>query len=162
MAVTSRRTMLFTIGALAALALASGYALLSNNPGAEAAQIFTENDLAIRGYDPVAYFEEGAPVPGDEAFTTEWQGATWRFASAANRDAFEADPERYAPQYGGYCAWAVAAKGELYSTQPQNWTIVDDKLYLNYNDDVQATWEKDIPGYIAEGDRRWPEIAGES
>lgn len=124
------------------------------------APVFTANGYAIRGYDPVAYFALGRPVVGDDAFTARWNGAVWRFASAANRDAFLAEPEAFAPQYGGFCAWAVAAKGELYSTQPENWSIVDGKLYLNFNDAIQATWETDIPGFIAAGDRRWPAVAG--
>jgi len=126
------------------------------------APVFVADGHAIRGYDPVAYFEAGAPVAGDDRFTAEWNGATWRFASAENRDTFLADPEAYAPQYGGFCAWAVAAKGELYSTQPDNWSIVDGKLYLNFNDDIQARWQEDIPGFIEQADQRWPEIVAES
>ncbi|PWE29901.1 YHS domain protein [Maritimibacter sp. 55A14] len=121
--------------------------------------IFMVEGLAIRGTDTVAYFREGRPVVGDAAFETEWNGARWRFASAENRDDFLAAPERFAPQYGGFCAWAVAARGELYSTQPRNWSIVDSRLYLNFNDKIQRRWESDIPGFIAEADRRWPEIA---
>jgi YHS domain-containing protein len=114
--------------------------------------------VAIRGADPVAFFREGRPVTGDAAFEADWNGARWRFASASNRDDFLAAPERFAPNYGGFCAWAVAARGKLYSTQPPNWSIVDDRLYLNFNDDIQRRWEADIPGFIAEADRRWPEI----
>ena len=79
-------------------------------------------------------------------------------ASAGNRDRFAADPLAYAPQYGGFCAWAVAAKGELFSTQPRNWAVVDGRLFLNFNDAVQETWDTDRAGFIAEGDRRWPDI----
>lgn len=124
------------------------------------APVFAADGYAIRGYDPVAYFAAGRPVAGDDAFTADWNGAVWRFASAGNRDAFLAEPESFAPQYGGFCAWAVAAKGELYSTRPENWSIVDGRLYLNFNDDVQATWETDVPGFIEAGDQRWPEILG--
>lgn len=120
--------------------------------------IFAEDGLAIRGTDPVAFFNEGRPVVGEASLGADWNGARWHFASARNRDAFLATPERFAPQYGGFCAWAVAARGKLYSTQPQNWSIVEGKLYLNFNDDVQHRWEADIPGFIAEADRRWPEI----
>lgn len=122
--------------------------------------VFTEDGLAIRGYDPVAYFTQGQPVAGDPAHTAEWRGAVWRFASAENREAFLADPEAYAPAYGGFCAWAVAAKGKLYSTQPDNWTIHDGRLFLNFNDEVQRKFETDIPGFVAEADRRWPKILG--
>ena len=102
--------------------------------------------------------EAGEPVEGSPEHSLQWGGVTWHFASDANRDAFAADPEAYAPRYGGFCAWAVAAKGELYSTQPENWSIRNGRLYLNFNDDIQARWEKDPQGFIAEADRRWPEL----
>lgn len=120
--------------------------------------IFAQDGLAIGGTDPVAYFRDGAPVAGDAAFEADWNGAIWRFASAANRDDFLSAPERFAPQYGGFCAWAVAARGKLYSTRPRNWSVVDARLYLNFNDDIQRKWEADIPGFIARADSRWPEI----
>lgn len=113
--------------------------------------------LAIAGYDPVAYFSDGKPVAGSSDFTTEWQGATWRFASAAHRDQFVADPERYAPQYGGYCAWAVS-QGYTAGIDPEAWKIVDGKLYLNYSKDVQKQWEQDVPGNIGKADRSWPQL----
>lgn len=152
----TRRTLLLSAVALAAAGLA-GFRLLVPGP-LEAAPVFAEDGLAIRGTDPVAYFTDAAPIPGDPAITADWNGVIWRFATVANRDAFQAAPDRYAPQYGGYCAWAVAAKGQLFSTRPENWRIVDGKLYLNFSDQVQADWNKDIPGFIAEGDRRWPMV----
>jgi YHS domain-containing protein len=112
---------------------------------------------AIEGYDPVAYFEEGQPVEGDSEHSFEWMGATWYFASAANRDRFAADPEKYAPQYGGYCAWAVA-NGYTAKIDPQAWAVVDDKLYLNYSLDVQKQWQQDVPGNITKADTNWPDI----
>lgn len=112
---------------------------------------------AISGTDPVAYFTEGRPVAGSSDFTHEWNGATWYFASAENRDAFAAEPARYAPQYGGYCAWAVS-QGYTASTDPEAWTIVDGRLFLNYSKDVQATWEKDRDGNIAKADTNWPGV----
>lgn len=112
--------------------------------------------VAINGYDPVAYFE-GGPVEGSADFTHEWNGATWRFASAENRDKFAADPEAFAPQYGGYCAWAVS-QGYTASTDPEAWSVVDGKLYLNYSKSVRSTWEGDIPGNIAKGDANWPSV----
>ncbi|MEM9060884.1 MAG: YHS domain-containing (seleno)protein [Pseudomonadota bacterium] len=112
---------------------------------------------AIDGTDAVAYFTEGRPIEGSSDFTHEWNGATWRFSSAENRDLFAADPAKYAPQYGGYCAWAVA-QGYTASTDPEAWKIVDGKLYLNYNKDVQSRWETDIPGHIASGDANWPKV----
>jgi YHS domain-containing protein len=126
---------------------------------AESPEVFTGSikGVAINGYDPVAYFTEKKPVAGKADITHSWKGTTWRFASAQNRDAFKAAPEKYAPQYGGYCAYAVA-KGYTAKTDPQAWRVVDDKLYLNYSKSVQSTWEKDIPGYIRSGNKNWPAV----
>ncbi|WP_425503838.1 YHS domain-containing (seleno)protein [Actomonas aquatica] len=116
--------------------------------------------LAIKGYDPVAYFTEGKPVEGDSDFEFEWRDATWRFASAAHRDRFAKDPEAYAPQYGGYCAWAVS-QNKLAPIDPEAWRIVDGKLYLNYSPKVQRDWEQDIPGFIELADGYWPTLRKE-
>lgn len=114
--------------------------------------------VAIQGYDPVAYFAEGAAVKGDARFSAEWQGATWRFANAANRDAFVASPEAYAPQYGGWCAFG-AIDGYAAETDPADaWTIVDGKLYLNWDKDVKAQWSQDIPGNLMKSEANWPAI----
>ena len=113
--------------------------------------------VAIEGHDPVAYFTEGKPVEGKSEFTAEWKGAKWRFASAENKALFEKEPEKYAPQYGGYCAWAVA-QGETAGIDPQAWKIVEGKLYLNYNKEIQAKWEQDIPGNIKKADQNWPKV----
>lgn len=115
--------------------------------------------VAVGGYDPVAYFTQGKPVKGEARFAHKWNGAEFRFASAANRDAFRADPARYAPQYGGYCAWAVA-NGYTASGDPRVWKVVGGKLYLNYNAEVGRTWSRDIPGNIAKGNRNWPSVLG--
>lgn len=112
---------------------------------------------AIRGYDPVAYFTESKPVQGKRAFSHKWKGATWYFASEKNRDLFRADPEKYAPRYGGYCAYAVS-QGYIASIVPEAWKIVDGKLYLNFSLGVQQTWEQDIPGYIESADEKWPRL----
>jgi len=143
---------------LVALAAVAGQRYLSGFEELATAPVYAPDGVAIRGTDPVAYFTEGTAVPGTPDHALEWNGATWHFASADNRAAFADDPGAYAPQYGGFCAWAVAEKGKLYSTQPDNWAIVDDKLYLNFNDDIQARWQEDIPGFIEAGDDRWPEI----
>lgn len=113
--------------------------------------------VAIEGYDPVAYFTDGRPVEGSKQFTHEWGGATWRFASAEHRDAFAAEPEKYAPRYGGYCAWAVA-NGYTASIDPEAWTIHEGRLYLNYDKEIQAKWSLDIPGNVAKGDANWPAV----
>lgn len=115
------------------------------------------SDTALQGYDPVAYFTEGKPVKGSKDFTTEYMGATFRFVSAKNLETFLADPVEYAPQYGGYCAWAMAdgkhAKGDA-----RFWKIVDGKLYLNYNSGIQKKWEADIPGFIESANEEWDAI----
>ena len=113
--------------------------------------------LAIRGTDPVAYFEEGAVVPGSSSFQHEWDGATWQFSSEENRAKFAADPEQFAPQYGGYCAFAIS-EGNLVSIDPEAWKIVDGKLYLNYSLGVQEQWSQDIPGRISKADANWPKV----
>ncbi len=115
------------------------------------------SSLAVNGYDPVSYFTDGRPVEGSAEFEVEYNGATWRFASAGNRDAFAAAPERYAPQYGGYCAWAVS-QGYTAKGDPKHWRIHDGKLYLNYNASVQKTWAEDIPGNVRAGDANWPRV----
>ncbi len=111
--------------------------------------------VALDGYDAVAYFTDGRPVEGSKEFTFDWQGATWRFATAAHRDLFAAAPEKYAPQYGGYCAWAVA-HGYTADIDPEAWSIVEGRLYLNYSLEIRGKWEQDVPGYIAKGDQNWP------
>ncbi len=123
------------------------------------APVYAEKGIAIDGTDPVAYFTEGAPVAGSKDVTVDWNGATWRFSSEANRDAFAADPQAYAPQYGGYCAYAVS-EGYTASTTPKAWKIVDGKLYLNYSRRIQRKWERDIPERIASADANWPKIIG--
>ncbi len=120
--------------------------------------IFTRNGIAIGGTDPVAYFSEGKPVQGSPEFSAEYMGATWHFANAEHRDRFTADPEAYAPQYGGFCAFGVAAAERKIETVPEAWSIVDGKLYLNYTLPTQERWNEDIPGYIATADQVWPTI----
>ncbi len=112
--------------------------------------------VALKGHDPVAYFTVGEPVKGRPEFEHRWQGAVWRFSSAGNRDLFAADPARYAPQYGGYCAYAVS-KGHTADISPAAWRIVDGKLYLNHRF-AKGKFEKDVAGAIASADRNWPEI----
>jgi hypothetical protein len=114
--------------------------------------------IAIKGYDPVAYHKNGKPVRGSGEHEFKWKDAKWRFANAEHRDLFEANPKKYAPRYGGYCAWAVS-QGYTASVDPKNaWTIVEGKLYLNYNVEVKEKWEKDIPGNIQKADANWPGV----
>jgi YHS domain-containing protein len=112
---------------------------------------------AVGGYDPVAYFTEGKPVQGRKEIAFTWKGVTWRFVNEKNLEAFRAKPEAYAPQYGGYCAWAVS-QGYTAKGDPNAWSIVDGKLYLNYNADVHKTWQQDAPGNIVKADKNWPKV----
>ena len=121
-------------------------------------EVFTTQDGAIRGYDPVAYHEDGKAVKGDKAITLTWNGAEWHFATTEHRDAFKAEPERYAPRYGGYCAYGTA-NGYKVSTDPHAFAIVDGTLYLNYNAAVQTTWNGDRTTYIGTADRNWQKLA---
>ena len=118
----------------------------------------TWGGVAIKGYDPVAYFTQGKPVKGSDEFEFEWMDAKWRFSNARHLELFKSDPEKYAPQYGGYWAYAVAV-GTTANVDPVNgWKIVDGKLYLNLNRKIQKRWEKDIPGYIQKADQNWPGV----
>ena len=114
------------------------------------------SNTAVGGYDPVSYFL-GEGVEGSKAYTTEYQGAEYRFANADNLATFEADPARYAPQYGGYCAWAVA-QGKLAPGDPEFAAVHDGKLYLNFNADVQETWNADRDGFIAAAEEQWSSV----
>ena len=119
----------------------------------------TRDGVAIKGYDPVSYFTDGRPVKGKSEFQYEWKGARWWFSSAEHRDLFRSSPGKYAPQYGGYCAYAVS-QGKTADIDPYAWNVVNGRLYLNLNKDVQKIWSRDIPGYIRKADRNWPHILG--
>ena len=112
---------------------------------------------AIKGYDTVAYFTEGKPVKGSDDFSTEYNAATWLFSSQQNLDLFLANPDKYAPQYGGYCAYAVATNTTA-SIKPELFTIVGDKLYLNYSKSINEKWLANRSAYITDADRHWPNL----
>ena len=116
--------------------------------------------LAIKGYDPVCYFSEATATKGKKDFEYEYQGAKWRFSSQKNLNQFKATPEAYAPQFGGYCAWAVS-QGYTANIDPKAWKIVKGKLYLNYNKSVQAKWEEDAEALIKKGNSNWPKLLKE-
>jgi YHS domain-containing protein len=137
------------IAAVAFAALAS--AAIAAEP------IYTKDGLALSGYDAVAYFAEGKPVKGKAELEHAWGGVRWRFASAANRDAFAKAPEKYAPQFGGWCAWAVS-RNYTAPTDPAAWKIVDGKLYLNDDTSIRAKWEKELPGIIGQAEKNWPAV----
>jgi YHS domain-containing protein len=129
----------------------------SINGTKKADPVFQDKGLAIRGFDPVAYFMSAKPVKGKKEFEYRYWGAMWRFASAENKKLFADHPEKYAPQYGGYCAYGMS-HGYAAPIDPQAWTVLDGKLYLNYDLDVRKEWNKDIPGFIAKADENWPKI----
>ena len=141
------------------LLLLGTFVLFFNTQAWSADHIFNQGGIAIRGYDPVAYFTDNRPVKGDPGNTHEWMGATWQFANKANLKTFVDNPEKYAPQYGGYCAYA-AASNYVASTDPNAWTIYQGKLYLNYSRSVRDTWKKDKNGYIKSADKNWPGLVG--
>ncbi|WP_299735275.1 YHS domain-containing (seleno)protein [uncultured Endozoicomonas sp.] len=115
------------------------------------------SDLAVSGYDTVAYFTENKPVKGRQKFSTYYMGAKWLFNSQNHLDLFIVDPEKYAPQYGGYCAWAVS-QGTTASTDPEQWHIVSGKLYLNYDRSVQKKWLANKASFIRQADNNWPSV----
>jgi YHS domain-containing protein len=117
------------------------------------------NDLAIKGYDPVSYFTMSAPKMGSTNYTATYKGGIYQFSSAENRDMFKASPAKYAPQYGGYCAFGVAME-KKFDTDPLAWKIVDNKLYLNLNKDVQKKWLTDVPAYLDLSTNNWTNIKG--
>ncbi|WP_338869746.1 YHS domain-containing (seleno)protein [Spirosoma sp. SC4-14] len=133
------------------------FLFISTASFAQKPAIFSTDGKAIRGYDPVAYFTDGKPVMGDSSLTYMYQDVNWVFASREHLDMFKADPAKYLPQYGGYCAFGMS-RGYKASTEPDAWTITDGKLYLNYNQKVRTEWAKDQTGYIQKADQNWPEV----
>lgn len=141
---------------VAALALLAAASAAAGKDLAEAVNKDGSN-VALKGYDPVAYFEQGNALKGTTRYTYSWMNATWRFSSTENRDKFAADPARYAPQFGGYCAWAVS-KGYTAPVDPEAWKIIGGKLYLNYSKSVREQWLADVNQRIADGEKNWPRL----
>ena len=134
------------------------FALLAYSVLSQAiAPIYSRGSIAIKGYDTVAYFTEGAATKGNEAYSYDHLGATWQFESKENLDLFAKNPDKYMPQYGGYCAYAVSKK-KTASIKPEIFKIIDDKLYLNYSESVQRRWLSDSKNYIKKADAQWPEL----
>jgi YHS domain-containing protein len=138
-----------------------GFAVAVLSASGWAGEFFEKDGVALRGYDPVAYFNEYKPVKGSAEHTAEFKGSTFHFASQTNRDAFKADPAKYAPQYGGFCAFGTAG-GYKAAIDPAAFTVVDGKLYLNYNRDVQKQWSKDIRALITKADKNWPAVSAQT
>jgi YHS domain-containing protein len=136
--------------AVAALALLSHAAL--------AGEFFETDGVALHGYDPVAYFVAAKPQKGTAEHSYEYKGSKFYFVNEENRHAFMESPDKYAPQFGGFCAYGTA-QGYKVSTQPDAFSIVKDKLYLNHNVQVRDIWQKDVPGNISRAEHNWPEVA---
>jgi YHS domain-containing protein len=154
--------MSFNLGKISRVALAIFMVVSFNLPGRSAAAAVDPINknffgTALKGYDAVAYFKEGRAVKGKSEFRRDWLGAKWYFANAENRDEFAKNPDKYAPQFGGYCAWAVG-HGYTANIDPEAWKIVDGKLYLNYDKSVQRMWEQDISGWIKKANENWPKL----
>ena len=124
---------------------------------AETPKVYSLGGTAINGYDPVAYFVAATPTMGEMESSSSWNGATWQFSSEENKALFDANPEKYAPQYGGYCAYAVS-KGATAPTDPDAWSVVDEKLYLNFSLEVRGIWRQDIAGNISRANANWPAV----
>ena len=146
------------VRAIGTVVVGVGLALATLAGSAKAETEVNINDgYAVHGYDVVAYFTKGQPTEGSDEFQAIYDGATYRFASAEHRDAFTAEPAKYAPQYGGYCAFGTAM-GRKFDGDPNAWKVVDDKLYLNLNKNVQERWLADVPGFIRGAENNWPII----
>lgn len=127
------------------------------NVHAQKSAVYMENNIAVNGYDVVAYFTESKPVKGTKNFLYQWQNVYWLFSSKQNLDSFSHNPEKYAPQFGGYCAFGLS-EGHKAPTQPDAWTITDGKLYLNYNKDVRELWKKDMNERLIKAEKNWTEL----
>jgi len=155
MLLTCRAGIAAIIFGLAVSALASGASAQSRTGGSPNSM---HAGIGLKGYDPVAYFVGGKAVPGSESITAAMNGLTWRFASAEHRTAFQKEPGKYIPQYGGFCAWGVA-QGKLFDVDPVNgWTIVDDKLYVNFNGDILKLFKNDQAALIGKAEQNWPKL----
>ena len=135
-----------------AIALISVYSV-----SAQKSPVYAPKGIALDGYDAVAFFKQGKPVKGSSAFEFQWNSAQWLFADQADLESFKKTPEKYAPQYGGHCAYG-ASKGKKAPTEVDTWSIVDNKLYLNYNQNVKSIWVKDQGAYIETANKNWPMI----
>ncbi|MFA6084697.1 YHS domain-containing (seleno)protein [Mucilaginibacter sp.] len=144
-----KRTLIITV--LAIFTVIQAYA--------QKQEIFAPGGKAIKGYDPVAFFKESKAVKGSDSLSYQWKNATWLFANSADMEAFKANPDKYAPQYGGYCAYGASdGSGHKAPTQTETWTVVNEKLYFNYNPKVKELWVKDQENFIKKADTNWPTL----
>jgi YHS domain-containing protein len=142
------------------IALIMAVLLFSLPAIAEKSAVFSTDAGAIRGYDPVAYISEGRAIKGKPDISHSWNGAVWHFSSEENRAAFVSSPEKYAPAYGGYCAYAVA-NGYTATTDPEAWSVVDGRLFLNFSQGIKKRWEGNTRRYISSADANWPGVLSE-
>jgi YHS domain-containing protein len=141
-----------------AIGIAIGFAACSSIKSEGVAKVNTDGKgQAVRGFDAVAYFAANSAVEGDPKYQYAWNGAKWLFANAENLEKFKQNPEAYAPQFGGYCAYAVS-HGHTADGDPNAWKVVDGKLYLNYNPEVKQMWEKEQDKFIKDGEKNWTEF----
>jgi YHS domain-containing protein len=151
-----KNSVLIALAALVAPLLTAAY-----TAPAEARPVYVDSDIvdaAVSGYDVVSYFRaDGVPQKGNEHYKVQHEGVTYLFASAENAEAFKSAPASFSPQYGGHCAWAMS-RGSLAPGDPKLYKIVDGKLYLNFNPQVQQTWLKDVSGFVNKADAEWQEI----
>ena len=155
---TFRRGLIVTsMLAAFAVTVATPMAAQAQDQSSTAAVNFDAQGIALQGFDPVAYFTLKAPTLGKATYSHTFEGATYRFSSEENLKKFKAHPAKYAPQFGGFCAMGVVLEKKL-DGDPQAWRVVDDKLYLNVNKDIQKKWLEDVPGHIAKAGKNWPEI----
>jgi YHS domain-containing protein len=145
-------------GLLRVRMFAAALAFAASTATSLAGDFYEREGVAITGYDPVAYFTDNKSVKGSPTHKAEYGGSVFHFVSQANRNAFAANPARYAPQYNGFCAFGTAG-GYKAAIDPAAFTIVNNKLYLNYNQDIRKKWSADIPGFIAKADKNWPAVA---
>ena len=148
----TRRSFLLTSFATASAVILTPQLARAGQPEA-----FATNGIAINGYDPVAYFTDGKPVEGDPSITSDWMGSKIQFANAEHKAMFDADPEKFGPKYGGYCAYAVS-KGYTATTDPGAWAIFEDRLYLNYSKSVRALWSLNKGGHVRSANANWPGV----
>jgi len=153
-------TKLSLLTVVAAFVVVLGLAV-SNAPASRADSGTEVATAGVGGYDPVSYFTGSGPVRGSGRYAAEYQGVTYLFSNEANKAAFEKDPAKYLPAYGGYCAYGVA-KGKKFWADPTVWEIVDGTLYLNLDKSIQQEWDKDKPGYITKADSNWGSIKDKS
>lgn len=137
--------------------LISFVSFFSTQVVAQQKQIFSKNNIAVNGYDVVAYFTESKPVKGNEEYSVTWKESKWLFSTKEYAALFKENPEKYAPQYGGYCAYG-SSRGYKAKTEPDAWSIINGKLYLNYNLQIRDVWNKDAENYIKKADANWPTI----